>query len=34
MVGGSNGAAAKLGVKRTTLIAKMQKFGLHRPAAN
>jgi formate hydrogenlyase transcriptional activator len=34
MVGGSNGAAAKLGVKRTTLIAKMQKFGLSRPAAN
>jgi len=34
MVGGSNGAAAKLGVKRTTLIAKMQKFGLSRPIAN
>jgi formate hydrogenlyase transcriptional activator len=34
MVGGSNGAAAKLGVKRTTLIAKMQKFGLSRPATN
>jgi transcriptional regulator with GAF, ATPase, and Fis domain len=33
-VGGANGAAAKLGVKRTTLIAKMQKFGLTRPAAN
>jgi transcriptional regulator with GAF, ATPase, and Fis domain len=34
MVGGSNGAAAKLGVKRTTLIAKMQKFGLSRPTVN
>jgi formate hydrogenlyase transcriptional activator len=34
MVGGSNGAAAQLGVKRTTLIAKMQKFGLSRPMAN
>ena len=34
MVGGSNGAAAKLGVKRTTLIAKMQKFGLSRPVVN
>jgi formate hydrogenlyase transcriptional activator len=34
MVGGSKGAAAKLGVKRTTLIAKMQKFGLSRPTLN
>jgi formate hydrogenlyase transcriptional activator len=34
MVGGTNGAAAKLGVKRTTLIAKMQKFGLSRPTVN
>jgi formate hydrogenlyase transcriptional activator len=34
MVGGSNGAAAKLGIKRTTLIAKMQKLGLSRPMAN
>jgi formate hydrogenlyase transcriptional activator len=34
MVGGSSGAAAKLGVKRTTLIAKMQKFGLSRPSVN
>jgi transcriptional regulator with GAF, ATPase, and Fis domain len=34
MVGGSNGAAAQLGVKRTTLIAKMQKFGLSRRSAN
>ena len=31
-VGGSEGAAAKLGVKRTTLIAKMQKFGISRPS--
>ena len=34
MVGGTNGAAAKLGLKRTTLIAKMQKFGLSRPTVN
>ena len=34
MVGGSDGAAAKLGLKRTTLIAKMQKFGISRPMAN
>lgn len=31
-VGGSEGAAAKLGMKRTTLIAKMQKFGISRPS--
>jgi len=29
--GGPNGAAAKLGLKRTTLIAKMQKLGISRP---
>ncbi len=34
MVGGSDGAAAKLGLKRTTLIAKMQKFGISRPATS
>jgi transcriptional regulator with GAF, ATPase, and Fis domain len=34
MVGGTEGAAAKLGLKRTTLIAKMQKFGISRPMAN
>jgi formate hydrogenlyase transcriptional activator len=34
MVGGSHGAAASLGVKRTTLIAKMQRFGLSRPSVN
>ena len=30
-VGGSEGAAARLGMKRTTLIAKMQRFGISRP---
>jgi transcriptional regulator with GAF, ATPase, and Fis domain len=32
VVGGANGAAAKLGLKRTTLICKMQKLGICRPA--
>lgn len=32
VIGGPNGAAAKLGVKRTTLIAKMKKLGISRPA--
>jgi formate hydrogenlyase transcriptional activator len=31
VVGGSGGAAARLGVKRTTLIAKMRKLGISRP---
>ena len=31
VVGGSKGAAAKLGLKRTTLICKMQKLGIFRP---
>jgi formate hydrogenlyase transcriptional activator len=31
VIGGPNGAAAKLGVKRTTLIAKMQRLGISRP---
>ena len=31
VIGGSKGAAAKLGVKRTTLIAKMKKLGICRP---
>jgi formate hydrogenlyase transcriptional activator len=31
VVGGVTGAAARLGVKRTTLQSKMQKFGLTRP---
>jgi formate hydrogenlyase transcriptional activator len=33
VVGGSNGAAARLGVLRTTLIAKMQKLGISRRGA-
>jgi formate hydrogenlyase transcriptional activator len=32
MVGGANGAAAKLGLKRTTLINKMKKLGISRPS--
>ena len=32
VVGGPCGAAARLGLKRTTLIAKMKKFGISRPA--
>ncbi len=31
VVGGSSGAAAKLGMKRTTLQSKMQKLGITRP---
>jgi formate hydrogenlyase transcriptional activator len=31
MVGGPSGAAARLGLKRTTLIAKMKKLGIERP---
>jgi transcriptional regulator with GAF, ATPase, and Fis domain len=31
VIGGSKGAAARLGVKRTTLIAKMKKLGISRP---
>jgi len=30
VVGGANGAAARLGLPRTTLLAKMQKLGLSR----
>ena len=30
-IGGSNGAAAKLGVQRTTLINKMKRLGISRP---
>jgi len=33
VVGGKNGAAARLGVARTTLISKMQKRGLSRVSA-
>jgi formate hydrogenlyase transcriptional activator len=31
VVGGPNGAAAKLGLKRTTLLAKMKRLGICRP---
>jgi transcriptional regulator with GAF, ATPase, and Fis domain len=31
VIGGPKGAAAKLGLKRTTLIFKMQKLGIFRP---
>jgi formate hydrogenlyase transcriptional activator len=31
IIGGATGAAAKLGLKRTTLIAKMKKLGIARP---
>ncbi|HXG12629.1 MAG TPA: sigma 54-interacting transcriptional regulator [Gemmataceae bacterium] len=31
VVGGRNGAAARLGLKRTTLLARMKKLGLRRP---
>jgi formate hydrogenlyase transcriptional activator len=32
VIGGANGAAAKLGLKRTTLIHKMRKLGISRPS--
>jgi len=32
VVGGPNGAAYRLGLKRTTLAAKMRKLGISRPA--
>jgi len=32
IIGGPGGAAAQLGLKRTTLIAKMKKLGISRPA--
>jgi formate hydrogenlyase transcriptional activator len=31
IVGGPRGAAAKLGLKRTTLLAKMRRSGISRP---
>ena len=34
VVGGAAGAAARLGVKRTTLISKMRKRGLSRAMAS
>jgi formate hydrogenlyase transcriptional activator len=30
LIGGANGAAMKLGLKRTTLISKMEKLGISR----
>jgi len=33
IVGGPRGAAAKLGLKRTTLLAKMRRLGISRPAS-
>src|SRR5262249_44289542 len=32
VIGGANGAAARLGMKRTTLQSKMRKLGIERPA--
>jgi DNA-binding NtrC family response regulator len=32
VIGGPRGAAARLGLKRTTLITKMRKFGISKPA--
>ncbi len=34
VIGGNKGAAAKLGLKRTTLIAKLKKLGIQRPMWN
>jgi transcriptional regulator with GAF, ATPase, and Fis domain len=34
VVGGSEGAAAKLGLQRTTLIYKMKRFGICRPVVS
>jgi formate hydrogenlyase transcriptional activator len=31
IVGGPHGAATKLGLKRTTLLAKMRRLGVSRP---
>ena len=31
VVGGSDGAAARLGLKRTTLLDKMRRHGISRP---
>jgi transcriptional regulator with GAF, ATPase, and Fis domain len=33
IVGGPQGAAAKLGLKRTTLLAKMRRLGISRPVS-
>ena len=34
VIGGQSGAAARLGIKRTTLMARMKKFGIVRPVWN
>jgi formate hydrogenlyase transcriptional activator len=34
VIGGPSGAAARLGMKRTTLISRMHKLGISRPPAN
>ena len=34
VVGGRNGAAERLGIKRTSLVYKMQRLGISRPATN
>jgi hypothetical protein len=31
MIGGPQGAAARLGLKRTTLISKMKRLGIYQP---
>ena len=31
MIGGPRGAAAQLGLKRTTLVSKMKRLGIYRP---
>jgi transcriptional regulator with GAF, ATPase, and Fis domain len=33
VLGGPDGAAVRLGVKRTTLAARMEKLGIYRPRA-
>jgi formate hydrogenlyase transcriptional activator len=34
VIGGRNGAAARLGMKRTSLVYRMQKLGIKRPATS
>jgi len=31
MIGGARGAAARLGLKRTTLVSKMKRLGIYQP---
>jgi formate hydrogenlyase transcriptional activator len=33
-IGGTNGAAARLGIKRTTLLSRLKKLGIERPLDN